>query len=144
MQLLGLASQQCMLLLLIQSIFNLLRAAFGMDHFGYIIMSYCSLFKVKCCEDVAKYISQTKVTDSKVHGQFATYTCRFVKASIYLHILFISITLFMQYLCLVRTFMFPQIYLYIMLFLCMTFDLSKAYRIFIINLWMHLCLYIYL
>ena len=43
-----------------------MRATFGIDHFGYMAMSYCNIFKVKCCEDVAKHISQMEVADSKV------------------------------------------------------------------------------
>ena len=37
-----------------------------MPHFAYMIMSYCSLFKVKCLEDVVEEIKQMKLDDSQV------------------------------------------------------------------------------
>lgn len=45
---------------------NLVRAVYGLDHFGYIITSYCNSYKVRCCQDVMKYLNQLKVNYSQV------------------------------------------------------------------------------
>ena len=43
----------------IQSILNLLRAVYGIEHFGYTIMRYCGLFKLSCCQDMKECLMST-------------------------------------------------------------------------------------
>ena len=45
---------------------NLVRAACGIDHFSYVITSYCNSYKVRCCQDVIKYLSQLRVNVTQV------------------------------------------------------------------------------
>lgn len=47
------------LYLFVQSILNLLRAVYGIEHFGYTIMRYCGLFKLSCCQDMKECLMST-------------------------------------------------------------------------------------
>lgn len=53
---------------------NLIRAVYGIDHFSYIITSYCNSYKVRCCQDVMKYLSQLRVNDSQVMASCYSYS----------------------------------------------------------------------
>lgn len=55
---------------LFKGILNLLRAVYGIEHFGYTIMRYCGLFKLSCCEDMKACLTSTKL---KLHTANQVY-----------------------------------------------------------------------
>ena len=73
-----------MISLLLQYHYNYVRAAYGIDHFIYILMRYSNHFKLTCCQDEMK-ITEAKGSIAEVCNFTYNYIAACIKVIITIH-----------------------------------------------------------